>query len=348
MFCSKCGFKNQPGDTFCQQCGSRLTDATPVAEQSVPATPPTQPVYAPVQPMYARPVIPRANNPVLCAIKDMVASPLYLVAIIAFSASLFFTYLNLLFFNTAVGSTISRLINQSGLYRYFDLNYIWSALEYIKVIGFIATIPTALYAVGMWLNFVAAQKRGVDSMSTSGLTMIKVLQIISLVFTCIWFLIIEALCIVGIIAVSGNNYVRSYGYYDADAYNVSGIAVALLIGVIIGALIGFTLVIIYKAKTISTINTVKNSIRTCNADYKVSGFVGVMNFIIAFFSFFSAFSGGFFGAVSQLCSVTALICFGILIFNYRSKMINLMSPYAKSASGFAQAPAQGQNFNQPM
>ena len=75
----------------------------------------------------------------------------------------------------------------------------------------------------------------------------------------------------------------------------------------------------------------------------VSGFVAVMNFIAAFFSLFGLFAGGFAAMLSEACSITALICFGILIFKYKSAMIRLLNPQAY-APGFAPA----YNVNTPV
>lgn len=58
-FCRNCGAENEPGNTFCQQCGSPMTEPQPAQQNIPPVIPPQQaaqpqqsympPVYSPLQ-----------------------------------------------------------------------------------------------------------------------------------------------------------------------------------------------------------------------------------------------------------------------------------------------------------
>lgn len=343
MFCPNCGTQNDENVAFCKNCGTKLADSQPVNDQNAAAQQPEAQPQPQVQSSvnYAAPIMRvkpvRSSHPVINAIKEIGASPLFIVAVITFSCALLFSILNLFTKSSGVLYSIEGILNRLGI---SNLNSIlWRINQFSIVSGFIALIPTMLYTVGLWLVFAAAQNRNNNGMSTSGLTMIKVLEIIALIFTCIGLAVVEIVCVFGIIMASNPNI---YGYDYGNDYMpaISTYASIILVAVAIGALIGFILAIVYHAKIISTINTVKSAIITGKADYKVSGFVAVMNFILAFFAVFGLFSGGFFNFLSGVCSVTALICFGVLIFKYRSAMIKTLSPDVKAASGFAQTYTQ--------
>lgn len=352
MFCPNCGVKNEDNVAFCKNCGTKLGNIPPVnsqnaepvqpqAEQPVQVEQPQEAsaasaaVYAPAV-STAR---PRSNHPVLKVVKDMGASPLFLVAVIAFTAAVFFSIVSV--FTRGTVGAVSSLTETLGSFGLGELDgALYQANNYFKAIGVFAAIPSVIYLIGLWLIFAGAQQRGSDSMPTSGLTTIKVMAILTLVCCCIALGLTEILCIVGIIGTARYGFFTNTNRYDY-AYDhtemINNFAGALFIGLAIGALIVYVILIVYEAKIISTINAVKGTILTGNPNYKVSGFVAVMNFIVAFFSLFGLFAGGFAAMLAEACSITALICFGILIFKYKSAMIRLMAPQAY-APGFVPVP----------
>lgn len=378
MFCPNCGVKNEDNVAFCKNCGTKLGNIPPVNSQNAEPVQPQaeQPVQQPVeteqpqeasvptaQPsalaqqaasdkqatpaaVYAPAVStarPRSNHPVLKAVKDLGASPLFLIAVIAFTAAVFF---NLVSIFTRSSASIYSLNEAFGRFGIDELNgTLYQMKDYLKAIGVFSLIPSAIYLIGLWMIFAGAQQRGSDGMPTSGLTTIKVMAIIALVFVCIALALSEIVCVLAIIGISGyysyaNVLPSDYGYGGAENM-VSTFATAILVGVAIGALIVYVILIVYEAKIISTINAVKGTILTGNPNYKVSGFVAVMNFIAAFFSLFGLFAGGFAALLSEACSITALICFGILIFKYKSAMIRLLS----TGAGYDPAFVPNSNVN---
>ena len=295
------------------------TPAAPVA--------PVTPVYTPAAPAPAVSAsAPRSKHPVLKVVKDMGASPLFLVAAITFSAAIFFSFIGLFTLSDSV-SFLNKILNSAGIGGY-DGALLYQYKGLTVGMGIIGLIPSVIYAIGIWSVFAAANNRRSDGMSTAGLTTIKVMEIIGLVFACIGLAAVLILAVVGFAGIRTlGGYIGNYGSNYSSV--VSDVLPVVFVTLMIGVAIGLVLVIIYAAKIISSINTVKRTILTGNADYRVSGFVAVMNFIIAFFSLFSAFSGSF-ATLSTVCSIASLICFGILLFKYKSAMLKLIRPDANA------------------
>ena len=307
MFCSKCGFQNADNVAFCQKCGNSLSGEAGASVNS-------QPVFNPVPQTVKKPVV-RSSNPVLNTVKTIATSPLYLVAVIAFSISLFFDF-------------ISMLSGQAGIFSYiygiaekFDLEYELGEILYpiqgaVKAGTFIGMIPVILIAVGLWLIFVSALDTKYPGMKTAGLTMIKVINVIKLVFVCIYAGIIE---IVSIIAIAQT----SNSYSLLDDYGLGGVSSAgtgLLVFLDIITIAVFTLVILYYSKIISSINAAKNTINTATPLAKASNYLMVMLYILSGFSVISTFFKSGLGILTTLCSVTSMICFAILISRYNKEM----------------------------
>ncbi len=300
MFCTRCGIENAQGVAFCKNCGASFLNASEANTQQQTYTPP----------VYQKKVRePLSTNPVLNEVKKLATSPLFLVAIIAFSAQILFTFIGA--FNTA--STMrwlyTLLDGELGYYLSYDvLDAIYSTGGAAIVTGtIIGLIPSGIICAGLWMTYASARNRQSITMSTAGLTMIKVVSIIGLIGTCILSAIIVIAMIIVTIAMSQDPYVY-------------GRVVALFVFLTLLFVAAYTIIIIYQAKVISSINTVKNTIYTAVPSDKVSGFVAVWAFIQAGFLLFSLITNFFVAAASM----TALICFGILIFNYKKTMRNLM------------------------
>lgn len=331
MFCPNCGSKNPDSAAFCERCGSALTETAPVKGAN---TGYTQPVYTPapqptpVSPVYPAPAV-RVNTPrppysVIGAVKSVGASPLFLIAAIAFSLSLLFSLIGLLGGGLGTMGILMYYLNRAGLAFYNSI--FGSVYRYLTIAGFLFLIPDILYTIGMWITFGSAASRGNNSMSVAGITMIRVMQIISLVFRCIFFAVAEILVIVAAVAAAG-------GGYD---YPSSGESAAVIMIFAVVLLAVFILSIVYRAKIISSLGAVKKTVRTGNSVYRVSGFAGVMNFIIAFCFIFTIFTGSLYSILSGLCSIISLVCFALALFKFNRAMrrvsANPNTPYNNSQS----------------
>ena len=306
MFCPNCGAPIPDDSVLCESCGSKLKNTEPAAPAAF--APPVIPVAPAAPPIVAA---PRSSNPAVNALKNIGASPLFLIATIAFTVGMFFSFISLVGGGSSVAGYIDNYLNRAGIENFnsaFDSLY-----GYRAVFAFLLLIPTVIYATGMWITFVSASGRGSDSMSTSGLTMIKTMQIISIVFRCILFAIVEIVLL--IVMVSAAN-ARNNDYNTPLGSELS----VLILCFAVVYLIAFILKTVYRAKIVSSIGAVKKTVSTGNSVYRVSGFVGVMNFIIAFSSLSFLFFGGLLSVISTLCDITALVCFGLLLFKFNAAM----------------------------
>lgn len=295
MFCKQCGTENAEGSAFCKNCGINLSQPAPV-------------YAAPTK--VAKP--PLSSHPVLNAVKSMASSPLFLVAIIAYSVQILGTIMG----STKIGVQVEMLLYDilgrfggalpyeiyefvDGISRIGDIPYILGTL--------IGLIPAILICVGLWITYSSARNRMSNGMKTSGLTMIKVITIIQLVYSCILLALVELLLFLAVIIVA------------AEAY-APGVAIAILVFAVIVFAAAFVLEIIYLAKVIKSLNAAKRTITTGVPSGSASTFVAVWAFISAASLLFSLLAN----FLTSAAQMTSLICFGILIFKYNEKMRALM------------------------
>ena len=289
MFCSKCGIENTEGAAFCKNCGNRLgvapaPEAAPAAQEA--------PVYTAPAPVVKPPL---SSHPVLNAVKKIASSPLFLVAVIAYSAQLLFSLINLFKGGNAILSMI---------YRILDIGR-----APVIIFGFLGLIPTMLICAGLWMTYASAQSRMSNGMKTAGLTMIKVLTIIQLIGSCIAVVVIELLLLIAVIGIAATEY-------------APGAAIAVMVFVVLVVAASYTLQIIYSAKIIKSLNAAKNTIMTGVPAAKASAFVAIWAFISAFGALFSLVTS----FLSSAAAITSLVCFGILVFKYNNSMRAIAAP----------------------
>ena len=372
MFCENCGAKIEPGMLFCGSCGVKLPEvpeapiAAPVAQQEAPAasvpydrqttpvtqpeapaayapyvrqtTPVTQPeapaAYAPYGRQTAAPVSEaRSRGGVIDTVKRHLGSPVLLVAAILLSISFLISLIGAFTQNTVDLSAMSLLLSEAGMSSSAmssGMSAFWSTMIISTIIS---SIPTILILIGLWLAYAAGKSRS-DTVSTAGLTIVKGVCVFQLVMVCILF----ALCLV---ALFGGFALGSslMSYLPSEARRVGGTIAPIMFVIAAVVIAVFVMAIIYYTQIFKTINTVRTTIRTKKASANVSGFVAVINFILAFFSFVAmvlsltatgiipqiGVVGGVnaFSIINGICSTTVLILFGVLIFMYRSDMQKL-------------------------
>lgn len=321
MFCPNCGTQNEDRYAFCKQCGSKLT--------SVPATPAPAPAPSPA-PFAGQSHAAGQPHPVWNAVKEIASSPLFLTAIIAFSLSLLLQAVQMFRFP---GDFLSR-VGEIARFAEIDYDEIAPLMSFsqgaFSAFAVIALIPSVLVAVGLWMTYVSAQDRENPGMKTAGLTMIKVIHVIQLVFisitlafTGILFLFLDLL-IAGRLGFSSD-------ISDILPYGFLSLSVFFLVIVEVICFTVLILVLLYYAKIIRSINTVKRTLQSGVPSDKVSGFVAVIAYILAGFQALSALSslamGNLFGTGVALSSATSMICFGILIYRYKNAMRTQMASF---------------------
>lgn len=284
MVCSNCGAVNPENAAFCQRCGASFAQVSPTE-------------------------VAFSQHPVVDAAKRIGASKLFLVAAILLSVTLLLTGINTLFVDHDTLGELTSLAGELGVGENLG------ALDPEEVKGssavgaLIGMLPSILLTAGVWMTYAAASDRTTSGMKTSGLTMIKVIMIVELVLLCVGTVVIEVLLSVAAGAL--------FELGDTPSSAILGALIGMLQIAWVPIL---ALMIVYIALMISTINKVKKTVTTGVAYYKASGFVAVVNFIMAAPVVAVAFFGGALQCISSLCSAATLVLFGILIFRYRSTL----------------------------
>ena len=319
MICPKCGAPLPDNSTFCTNCGTSIAQAAPM--------------YAPAQPMYSAPA-PGGAGLVYKTLKGIAASPLFLIAAIALTVTLVLGIIGSLSSTGSVGDfigeTLSEYSDQLDISS-SDMREIRRLLNDVPDVDastvVVGQIPQILICAGVWMLFASALSNS-GRMSAAGLTIIKVINIISLVFLCIFL----GIALIGLII----------------AMAAAGDAAALLALLIVPLIIASVLVIIYFSKLIKTINTMKSVVNTGAPSDRVSPFVAVVCIIGGASSAFSVIRslsyGALLSALADVANAAALICFGLLIFNFRNRMQELMR--MAPVGGFAPASYVGSSYPQ--
>lgn len=338
MFCMNCGQPCADGNKFCEHCGAPLLDTT--------AQPASQPAPQPVQqPVYAQPQAPVTPiSDVRYTLKKLATSPLFLAAAIAYSCMVLFTIAAAVAGQSGLLGALDSYLNMALRYGGYSMGELSYALDQLdQVVPFlrgaslgsalVGQIPVILIAVGIWLVFASAVDKSGMPMKTTGLTIIKVITIISLIGSSLLLVVLEGVLIFGTAAAAK---------YD-DSVVVVGVVIVLAVLVLMG------LGILMSVKTISTIGTMQRTIQTEQPSDKVSVYVAVICILNAIGAVFGMLGfGSVFSVLSGLCNAVAYICFAIFLFQYRDKMRVLMAgstPYPVMVS--AQQVFPGQAVQQP-
>lgn len=301
-FCSKCGAQVKDGASFCQACGNKINSAQPQG----------QPIYGSSEQQNVMRVAPMTRA--VQTLKSIGSSPLFLVAVIAFTLAMIFGLFGA-FSNTPVNRILDSVYKFARMTDNYDIMYgvnevvreiDFNSVGIAAVVGKIfSMIPEIIVAIGLWMIFAAASNRMIGTMKTSGITLLKIMNIINLVFACIGYAIAGIVLFVLTIAMA----------------SLAEEALVVMLVIIAVCLIGAVLNIIFYVKVNKTLCAAKTVLLTGSPYAYASRYVGVLAFINAFTSFISIFATyGVFGKMAELCAVVATGCFGAMIFVYRKRM----------------------------
>ena len=284
--------------------------------------------YNPGQPVntgYANPaMVDPGNSPARMAIRKLASSPLYLLAAMLFTAGL-------------VLSAIPYVKQLITFFQYFDY-YRSDSDAWATVCTVIGTVLVMLIlGIALWGLFFAAIRKNPVQMRTGSLTTIKVFLVLGLIAMILGLLALIALTVYAAAIADGESLneirqkflelLRQYNYTFEETDSMSFKTLLIICGAI-GAVV-FLVVVIYFAKLIKTVNTVERVIRIGHPDDRVSPFAALICILCGLFDIYPAISyltkGGdqMLSGLSMLCSAACLLCFGILIFQYRGKMRQL-------------------------
>ena len=286
------------------------------------------------------------QNGTLNVVRTMAASVLFLVGTIGYSAYVLFELLGSFTGGSEIMNMFNNIMAQSGAYSSMDyqslqmLSGIFGSTSVISTL--FGLIPAMVLVAGIWLVFAAAKQNKLPGIAATGMTMIRVIVIIELVFACIG---VFAVAVIGFLVVLGMGSLA--GYYGDGAPFVVIMVVVLIIVLAVCAID-----IVYYVKLGGMVKRMKETLVTGRPDAKVSLFVEILCYLGGAGSAISALMSlvglDIFGFLSNAGMGTAGICFGMLLRQYRNKMQTLeMDPQAYQAqSGAGQQSAASQQAYQ--
>ena len=172
-------------------------------------------------------------------------------------------------------------------------------------VSFIGMIPGILTAVAMWMLYLDARTPG-PRLNVTGMTILKVLQIVTLVGTCIAF----GISLLLMLGLSGG----------ASKSGLGGLSDLLGVGAWLMAVVA-AIVIAYNVLVLKTISAIKTTMETCDPDSSFAMILGVFQIISGAVSLISSFAGDF--SFGTLLRVACSVLYGWLLIQYKNLMEKL-------------------------
>ncbi|MCD8327532.1 MAG: zinc ribbon domain-containing protein [Ruminococcus sp.] len=344
MFCPKCGAQIPDNSAFCHHCGQAVGSQPGSNQQYVNYNPYQQPCAQTV-------VAPQGSQRVVDKLKSAGSSPLFLISVIAFSLAIVISLITSVYTSTSsnFADTIMILANKFGVDYDIYITFTTASVASSIFSAVMSSLPSILVAIGLWLTYSSAISKN-NRMKTSGLTLVKVIMVFYMVALDVLFGICEIIFLISSVAAT------SYGVDD-------GTTILLVVfNILIIAIIAF--INVYYAFVIKSINTAKRVAVTGVASDKVSSFVGVLciisavgtaltliaNLVIYATAASISFGADEFGEILSIImdyyystdlmlftllglamTLTADLCFGILIFKFKGSMRKLISEESEEA-----------------
>lgn len=296
--CPGCGNPVPEEATFCPHCGKPLGEQTDApCYQNTPGTPPPASGGEP---------------PAIRTVRRLFGSPLYLTVAIAYTVTLVSNLLSLLFSSTGLlTEDYAWMADLEGMTGWTaDMNSVmntavWSSLVW----SLIAQIPAILVVVSVWITYTSARDRSGAPFKTAGLTIIRVLQIISLVVFGLMMLLL-----LGLVGIA----LTTVGFGDnSDVFApLAGAMLVILVIIVV-------LVMLYGIKFIGTIDSFRKTIWTGTVQGRISTYVAVCDILVGIFALFNVplglMTGVPFTVLTGLSGAVSSICFGVFLFRCRDE-----------------------------
>lgn len=300
MLCPHCGKPVEDGTMTCPYCGA------PLQQTAGPEA--TGPVYTRPPEAAPPPAYSAAEPPVIQLMRRMARSPYFLVPAIGYSCMVLFQIVGT-FFGTAqlaLDPVVTRTMETNAfLQNIYTTSVTFSALP-------LSYIFSILAAAGIWMAFASAANQSGAPIKTAGLTLLRVIQIISLVVVCLMTLLL----IGGMVIFIGT----------MGMYNVTPATNALIVALLLMVAAIMALLILYSAKIITTIDCFRRSMRTGTPQGKISVYVAVMSILGGLLSLTAVLTGNVFSALAGVAGAVSGIGFGVFLFRYRDELRSISSP----------------------
>lgn len=321
--CPKCGMQLGDNAVFCNNCGADLSAPDAQYESSQADTQYEAPQQGGV---YTQPAVPRGVE----VLRRVCTSLMALVAIIAFTASVVFAIISAV---SGASGTIESLKGVVGDLKEFTdeigiteqvNDYINNAHSASLFSTLITNLPAILTVAGLWMIFANCMNRRSSYAKTGGFTLIKVIQVITLVLVCVGFALVILLGVFLFALAKGavGSAPEIFSEFNADVDGVQSVISTVGIVVILVIAVVAALVISFYACAIKTINTMRRTAATGIISTKVSGYLAVLSCIVGGFTAVTALNYDVLGSIANFCSAVAYIAFGCFIFQYKNAMRN--------------------------
>ena len=340
--------------------GNDTTVLTPENTQPAYSEPQPEITYAPQQPVYQQPYVQPAptyaqpaytppsyavqpTNPVLDVIRGAASSPIFMIAAIVMSVHLLlsiikafvpFDFYGILY---SIVPLLESIAPGMGAEMIEEASYVMSDLYAAQaMLGFLSLpsmIMPALTVAALWMIFISAKKP--DGPKAGGLTILQVLQIISLVGIGLGVLlaifVIIFVCMIVAMLIEEMSY---YGMYGGE--DMTGVLVLVAIVLIIVVLASVALSLVYAIKVLTSIINAKKAIKTGTVTKTASKFIVFYNFASAALLLLDVFGTismmGWLAGLVNLCAAGANVLFALVIMQYNKAVKPLVVP--KNAVGY--------------
>ena len=318
MFCTKCGAKLDDGAKFCSKCGSSAGGTV-----------------TPVRQVFEASNQPEENLPVAQWVRKLARSPLFIIAVIAFTWVLISTI------NNAKESNILYTI-----YEVADTFGIESEIRYLLsdiaptingISGFVTAfsiLPSVAIAVGLWMLLISAFNPDKTAFSGKGLIPIRIVYKVELVLTWIPFILVEISLIASFISNIGV-LIEYSKYRDMGSVILTTIIVSIVSILVVG--LSYMIKIQFYSGIVRTTNTAYSVIEYNNVRYDISAYAAIYLIVVGILKFVVVGSISGISFVS-VCDSTSFVLFGCVMLIFRNKMLSMMkqqySAYSSCLSGY--------------
>ncbi len=300
-YCEKCGFSNEDTAKYCEECGAPLAETQ---EQSAPAYDAG---------MAESTAEPQNRESAVSVVRRMLSSPILLAIAVLLALSVVFTVIKSIDASYNLSLTAFTISALEG----FDLDL--SALEsntvYNGVMSFLQTksiglaisssVPSILLCVALFMQYSAARTAKGDSMGTAGLTVIRVMAVLSLIGA-----ILVSVLTVGL-----------FGFLIVAMSQTEIPALIVLLAVIlIFVAAGFGLWIAFYVGALRTLGVIRKAARNNIANSHISSYVAVILIIVGALSALGSLYSFGIQSVSGIAGGAANVLLGVFLFRYRDAM----------------------------
>lgn len=251
--------------------------------------------------------IPEQANAVSRGMKKALTSPVALIAMIVYTIKVL---LNIV----SVCSGSGRASNEDWL-SYFVHDDTISVLSGVIVFGWIVCIiPMVLTVIGLWMIYASSVRRDDLYFSTSGMTVVKAAIIVDIALSS-FMLFVSELALFSFFEMAGSVFDNTDGSVSP------GSARLMIVVMMAGLMIFFAVLILYFAKALKTIKTMKIAAAGGAVSDNIPSFVAEFAIILgAARVIFMLLGGDALTLITGLCSTVALIAFGMFLLSCRKKM----------------------------